>query len=410
MIGQDIYGSYYSESFASEDNISINSSGDIIAISDPHTSQFDNGDYIFEGNGSTIGLVKVFTLQNNNWVQMGDDIYPSNSNFHRFGYSISLNDEGNRIAIGAPYSDVNGISNSGLIQVYEFSNESWNQIGQNIYGVTGSEIGSGVKLNGEGNKLVYTSSVTTSEPYTLGGVSVVSYNGDNWSQIGETIIPESSQENNTILIYPDCISIDNEGNTVALILSGSFGYNGVVKIYENIENNWVQVGNSIAGEPSPYFSFTPTSVSISGDGITVAVGSDVGGNNEEYTFVYEWDETSWTQKGEFIVGEQSTSGFGSSISITDDGDIIAVGAPDNFGIAPQATGSIGSVRCYEYINNQWTQLGSDLDGIYSYDYFGKSVRLNSSGTRLLVASPEYHPTDSIFGRVSVINLEAPCPN
>ena len=50
---------------------------------------------------------------------------------------------------------------------------------------------------------------------------------------------------------------------------------------------------------------------------------------------------------------------GFSVALSDDGTIVAVGAPDSHG----GNGSYsGGVRVYQYASSTWSQLGSDIDG------------------------------------------------
>ena len=51
------------------------------------------------------------------------------------GYSVSLSDNGSKVAIGAIKNDDNGM-NSGHVRVYEFNNQTnqWDQMGSDIDG------------------------------------------------------------------------------------------------------------------------------------------------------------------------------------------------------------------------------------------------------------------------------------
>ena len=65
---------------------------------------------------------------------MGNDIVGDNE-CDQSGYSVSLSQYGNRVAIGANTSDGNGI-NSGSVKVFEYNDASnnWFQMGRDIYG------------------------------------------------------------------------------------------------------------------------------------------------------------------------------------------------------------------------------------------------------------------------------------
>jgi len=71
---------------------------------------------------------------------------------------------------------------------------------------------------------------------------------------------------------------------------------------------------------------------------------------------------SWNQIGNDLDGEAGGSPFGDqsgwSVSLSDDGNRVAVGAIFNSGIAIAS----GHTRVYMWNGTQWLQLGQDLDG------------------------------------------------
>ena len=74
--------------------------------------------------------------------------------------------------------------------------------------------------------------------------------------------------------------------------------------------------------------------------------------------VYENNNGSWTQIGQDINGEPSYDYSGQSVSMSSDGNIVAIGAYQNDGFSNNS----GHVRIYENNNGSWTQLGQDIDG------------------------------------------------
>ena len=72
------------------------------------------------------------------------------------------------------------------------------------------------------------------------------------------------------------------------------------------------------------------------------------------------------QIGADIDGEAIDDWSGKSISLNSNGDIIAIGAPQNDGL-----GANGHVRVYENIGNSWIQRGVDINGESSGDLSGR---------------------------------------
>ena len=66
------------------------------------------------------------------------------------------------------------------------------------------------------------------------------------------------------------------------------------------------------------------------------------------------------KKGNDIIGEDSGDMSGYSISLSSNGEIIAIGSPYNDGNLEDS----GSVRVFQYneVNSSWVQLGNDIDG------------------------------------------------
>lgn len=138
----------------------------------------------------------------------------------------------------------------------------------------------------------------------------------------------------------------------------------------------LQIGDEICGNPNEQIG---KSVAISEDGNIIAVSSTEGFG---VVRVYEWSGISWTQLGTDISGEAASDNFGKSIALSSDGSILAVGAPDNDGNG----GSSGHARVYLWDGFVWTQLGNDIDGENISDFFGYSVTLSEDGSTLAVGA------------------------
>ena len=78
---------------------------------------------------SDVKRVSVYRNNNNRWtfVQFID----TTDKLEDFGYSIAINDQGNRIAIGAPRNDSNGID-AGIVYIFNQTNDSQYQLTQRL--------------------------------------------------------------------------------------------------------------------------------------------------------------------------------------------------------------------------------------------------------------------------------------
>ena len=73
---------------------------------------------------------------------------------------------------------------------------------------------------------------------------------------------------------------------------------------------------------------------------------------------YENTGGSWSQIGQDIDGEAADDYSGHSVSLSSDGNTVAIGAPYNDGNGSNS----GHVRIYENTGGSWSQIGQDIDG------------------------------------------------
>ena len=114
----------------------------MIAVGIPNWDANDNG------NNNT-GKCKIYNWNGVSWVQVGQDII-GEADSDGFGWSVSLNDLGDRVAIGAPWNDGSATA-SGHVRIYNWNGVSWVQMGQDIDGEAYSD-NSGFKISFNSNQ------------------------------------------------------------------------------------------------------------------------------------------------------------------------------------------------------------------------------------------------------------------
>ena len=179
------------------------------------------------------------------------------------------------------------------------------------------------------------------------------------------------------------------------------GYVRVISLDSNdvaVTGTWKQIGQVITGEAIG--DLFGKSVSISDDGKTIAVGADIndGKNGEESghvrIFRLEDDGTSWKQIGEDIDGDMAYSHSGTSVSLSANGLIVVIGGT-------------GQVKVYQIDSGGSTsgeQLGQNIYGDNANFYFGWSVDISPDGNSLAAGSPEFYEGGP--GYVKVFILES----
>ena len=164
---------------------------------------------------------------------------------------------------------------------------------------------------------------------------------------------------------------------------------------------WVKVGNDIDGESPDDLS--GSSVALSSNGAVLAIGAiwnSGGGANSGHVRVYINTEGGWEQRGGDLDGsEEENSGY--SVALSADGTIVAVGAIVANGI--NNTDS-GQVQVYRWISSSWQPLGSSIDGDNTGDQFGYSVALSNDGAILAVGGRSKDAGATSAGHVRIFAL------
>ena len=386
QIGTDIDGEAAGDELGW--GVSLSDDGNIMAIG------ADRND----GNGSNSGHVRVYRNMSGIWTQIGADINGEASG-DKSGHSVSLSADGSIVAIGASFNTGNGY-NSGHVRVYRNISDVLTQIGTDIDGEAVSDLsGYNISLSSSGSILAIGASFNAGNGIESGHVRVYGNNSDVWSQIGNDINGEATGDQSG-----KSVSLSFNGSTLAigaLYNSGNGSGSGHVRVYKNILDVWTQIGADINGEASGDWS--GYSVSLSSDGSIVAIGAtnnDGNGVSSGHVRVYKNINSVWTQIGNDINGEAASAHSGTSVSLSSDGTIVAIGADgnDENGI------DSGHVRIYQNISDVWTQIGTDIDGEAAFDYSGISVSLSLDGSTLVIGAPLNDGNGSLSGHVRVFDL------
>ena len=377
QLGLDIDGEAAGD--ASGYSVSISDDGTRVAI----------GAYGNDGNGTTAGHVRVYQWDGATWGQLGADIDGEEAG-EQSGGSVSLSGDGTRVAIGAPLNDVGGTStNAGHVRVYQWDGATWGQLGADIDGEeAGDKSGASVSLTDNGTRVAI-SAIDNNVGGTrndAGHVRVYQWDGATWGQLGADIDGEAADDQSGYFV-----SISGDGTRVGIgaPFNDDVGDKaGHVRVFGWSGTAWDQLGLDIDGEAAEDYS--GYSVSLSGDGTRVAIGApynDGGGDKAGHVRMFGWSGTAWDQVGADIDGESAGDYSGFSVSISTDGTRVSISAPDNDGTGSQA----GHVRVFGQNGTAWDQLGADIDGEAAGDNAsnrgGSSVALSGDGTTVAIGAP-----------------------
>ena len=321
------------------------------------------------------GIAIVYDWNGTTWTKRGSDFLGEGNSRH--GTSVSIKNNGNTIAIGAPIANVN---DRGQAEVYEYNGTTWSQKGTDINGTLSNRYtGNSVSLSADGNTVAIGSPGTSL--FHNGFTGIYDYDGTNWTQRGGDI-------DGGFLVSKSgfSVSMSGNGNLVAIgaprdepELFAPYGAEpaGSVHIYEWNGASWALKGSSIDGLAAN--DRTGESVEMTNDGSVIIIGSN--GSSYGHTRVYFWNGNDWAQKGMDITGEQIGDLSGSGVSISDDGNIIAIGDPGNDGNGYES----GQTRVFSWDGTNWIQTGSDIFGDPN-GMNGESVSLSSNGKIVAIAT------------------------
>lgn len=390
QIGNDIDGEAAGD--VSGWSVSLSADGTVVAI----------GARLNDGNGNASGHVRVYQNNEGTWSQIGADIDGTAAE-DQSGYSVAISADGNVVAIGAPNSDdINdgNVFGRGQVRVYQNNTGSWTQVGEDIYGEDNIErFGRSVSLSSDGKVLAVGAPNNSGNGSHAGQVRVYQNNAGIWTRVGEDIEGEAARDESG-----ESVALSADGSVVAIGAPGNDengSHAGHVRVFQNIAGTWTQVGADIDGEAANDNS--GSRVSLSSDGSVVAIGAPHNkgnGSDAGHVRVYQNIAGTWSQVGADIDGEATGDLSGYSVSLSADGSVVAIGAYHNDGNSSRA----GHVRVYQNIAGDWTQIGADIDGEADGDRSGTSVSLSADGSVVAIGAPQNDGNGSNSGHVRVYDF------
>lgn len=336
-----------------------------------------------------LALVIISHSANGQWSQLGADIIGETEN-GTAGFAVHINADGTVIAVGDQGAMLDGIDGRGEVRVYMLQDGAWVAKGAPIQGVGEYEwCGQEVALDSTGDVLAVSSINTrNSDENSIGSVRVYEWDGTAWQLRGDEL---EGQDNPSgfVTFYGYGLDLSADGNTVLITgpekwsADGTTLKVGYVEVFDWNGSTWSQRGESIFGTVS--FMELGFNCALSADGETMVLGGNGfdGSAKTGMARVYVWDDVSWIQKGEDLLGVLPQDELGHSVSIANEGNTIAVGAP---GYDVTTTNLQGEVMVYDWEDSAWVQRGATLSSLENIDFFGADVSLSADGMRLAVTA------------------------
>lgn len=356
-------------------SVSLSADGNTMAVGAPSdgTGALEQADALAEGAGD----VYVFVRNDSLWEQQAFLNASNTEDPDRFGFSISLSADGNTLAVGAPGEasaamGINADQNdnsaplSGAAYTFVRTAETWQQQAYLKASNTDefARFGWSVSLSSDGSTLAVgarseasllrrnDSATDSSDFYGRGAVYVFTQNNELWQQ--ETFIKAGTQAGNDF--FGEALSLSANGNTLA-------------------------VGN--VGDDS-------AATGINGDPI------DSSAEQSGAAYVYVRGGGTWQQQAYIKASNTGAADeFGISVSLSDDGNTLAIGAPSEDSVASGIDGeqtsntAVESGATYVFVRQgtAWQQQAYIKASNASVsDGFGEAVALSADSNTLVVSA------------------------
>ena len=296
--------------------LTLSDDGNVLAVSaitEDGGSPGIDGDEM-DNSKPDAGAVYLFQRNGNTWAQSAYVKASNPSDGDLFGYSVSLSADGRRLAVGSYDEDGSlagsneqqddELDESGAVYVFDYSGEVWNQTAylKASNAGSGDALGVAVAISGDGNTLVATAA---DEDGMVTGV-----NG----------------------IQDQTVSVDAADSNIAA---------GAIYVFVHTNGSWSQQAYVKASNTGVNDWFG-SRVALSGDGNILAAGAQledsaaqgIDGIQDDDTatgagavYLFARTDGAWSQIA-YMKGSNTEAfdEFGSSLSLSRDGSLIAIGA------------------------------------------------------------------------------------
>jgi uncharacterized protein (TIGR03437 family) len=215
------------------------------------------------------------------------------------------------------------------------------------------------------------------------------------------------------------VAISADGNTAIVGSTADNSTTGAAWIFTRSSNgSWSQQGAKLVGSGAAGFAHQGTSLAISADGNTAAIGGSYDNNSAGAVWVFARANGTWKQQGGKLLPADSDGppGVGLSVALSADGNTLIMGGPGD-------ANSVGALWQYQRSGNTWSQSGSKIvpaDAKYG-SAVGESLALSADGSTM-VAGGYLGPTGAgmewVFASASgvwtqqgpgLVGLDVPSP-
>jgi hypothetical protein len=404
------------------------------------------------------GAVYIYLRGPKGWVQQARLKASNMDASDQFGTQVALSADGNTLAVAAPYEDsaatgVNGnqsdnsMPEAGAVYVFTRSGTAWTQQAYVKASNTGEPdegdtFGSSIALSGDGSFLAVGS---PSEDSGIGGIDanqqdnsspgsgavyVFTRTGARWAQQVYIKSPRPRSGGAAGDLFGYSVALSHDGGTLGVgvydesgisnVINGELDFRGngtgavyvyrragatwareaYIKAREQDRNdsmgNWIALsadGNTLAAAAADEDSMTTgvNAVRAGQSGVTDAPDD----NSSGAAYIFVRVGTTWTQQASFKASNTGKNDwFGYHLSLSGDGNTLAVAAPNEDGSATSIDGrdddaadGAGAVYVFTRAGTTWSHRAYvKASNTEAFDDFGSSVALSRDARIMAVGA------------------------
>lgn len=291
--------------------VAISADGNTIAVGGP----LDN---------TSAGAVWIFTRSSGVWSQQGNKLVGTGAAGNaQQGTALSLSATGNILAVGGVGDDLLG----GATWMFSRDNSgTWSQTGSKLVGsnmVGKGRQGNAVAVSSDGTTLIVGGN---NDNNRRGAFWIFTNSGGSWSQQGGKLFGSGGSSESW---QGSAVAISANGNTVLVGGSADNSLVGAAWVFTRTGSTWTQQGNKIVGTGFVGSARQGSSVGLSADGNTAVIGGFGDDSNKGAMWVFKRNGSTWTQQGSKVSGNGATGSArqGTSMSLSSNGTTAAIGGP-----------------------------------------------------------------------------------
>lgn len=356
-----------------------------------------------------VGAVYVYTRTPQGWREQARLRATVPTTGSGFGHSLSLSDDGSRLAVGAPFESHNDASagaalagDQGTVYVFGRSDSGWALQSRLLASKAGNFdwFGMSVSLSGRGDAVAVSAhrhdgGEPDAQRTDSGAVYVFKHSASGWTE--QAFLEASNAQAGGRLGTSVALSFDGLTLAAGALASGR----GAVHVFRQETAGWREqaiVSSADATTQNPLGS----QVLLSADGTTLAVGATAPDGTEArqrsagsaYVFVHQggqWKQQARVRASNADMGDA----FGERLALSADGRVLAVSAVYEASAAAGLNGdqsdnsslSAGAVYLYARDGKRWSQTDYvKSNRTRAGDLFGSALALSGDGRQLAVGA------------------------